>query len=88
VGLITGLLTLPLAPVRGTVWLAQIIQEEAERQLQLDEPAILAALQELEVAREAGVFSEEEIEEAENELVDQLMALRGVSGQESYGQFE
>lgn len=87
-GLITGLLTLPLAPVRGTVWLAQIIQEEAERQLQLDEPAILAALQELEVAREAGVFSEEEIEEAENELVDQLMALRGVSGQESYGQFE
>ncbi len=87
-GLITGLLTLPLAPVRGTVWLAQIIQEEAERQLQLDEPAILAALQELETAREAGVFSEEEIEEAENELVDQLMALRGVSGQESYGQFE
>jgi hypothetical protein len=88
VGLITGLLTLPLAPVRGTVWLAQILQEEAERQLQLDEPAILAALQELEVAREAGDFTEEEIEEAENELVDQLMALRGVSGQESYGQFE
>lgn len=85
-GLITGLLTLPLAPVRGTVWLAQIIQEEAERQLHLDEPAILAALQELEAAREAGDFSEEEIEEAENVLVDQLMALRGVSGQESHGQ--
>ena len=26
-GLITGLLTLPLAPVRGTVWLAERIQE-------------------------------------------------------------
>ena len=84
-GLITGLLTLPLAPVRGTVWLAEIIQAEAERH-EMDEPAILAALQELEVAREAGDFSDEEIEAAENELVDQLMVLRGVGGQESYGQ--
>jgi hypothetical protein len=87
VGLITGLLTLPLAPVRGTVWLAQIIYEEAERLSELDEPSILAALEELEAARDAGVFSEEEIEQAENELVEQLMALRGVGGQESYGQF-
>ena len=86
-GLITGLLTLPLAPVRGAVWLAQIIQEEAEQMSQLDEPSILAALQQLELARETGDFSEEEIEEAENELVDQLMALRGVGGQESHGQF-
>jgi hypothetical protein len=87
VGLITGLLTLPLAPVRGTVWLAQLIYEEAERLSELDEPSILAALEELEAAREAGDFSEEEIEQAENELVEQLMALRGVGGQESYGQF-
>lgn len=86
-GLITGLLTLPLAPVRGTVWLAQLIYEEAERLSELDEPSILAALEELEAARDAGVFSEEEIEQAENELVEQLMALRGVGGQESYGQF-
>jgi hypothetical protein len=85
VGLITSLLTLPLAPVRGTVWLAQIIQAEAERH-ELDEPSILAALQGLEAAREAGDFTEEEIEQAENELVEQLMALRGVGGQESYGQ--
>lgn len=85
-GLITNLLTLPLAPVRGTVWLAQIIQAEAESQ-ELDEPSILAALQELEVAREAGVFSDEETEEAEDELVERLMALRGVGGQESHGQF-
>lgn len=87
-GLITGLLTLPLAPARGVVWLAQIIQEEAEHMSQLDEPSILAALQQLEVARETGEFTEEEIEEAENELVDQLMTLRGVGGQESYGQFQ
>ena len=83
-GLITGLLTLPLAPVRGTVWLAQIIQAEAEAR-ELDEPSILAALEELEAQRAAGNFSEEEIEEAENALVEQLMALRGVGGGEDDG---
>jgi hypothetical protein len=32
-GLLTGLLTLPLAPVRGTVWIAERLLEEAEREL-------------------------------------------------------
>ena len=32
-GLITGLLTLPLAPVRGTVWIAEQLTAEAEREL-------------------------------------------------------
>lgn len=83
-GLITGLLTLPLAPVRGTVWLARLIQEEAES-YELDEPSILAALDQLDAAREAGEFSEDEIEQAENDLVERLMALRGFGGQERDG---
>jgi hypothetical protein len=87
VGLIAALLTLPLAPVRGAVWLAQIIQAEAESQ-ELDEPSILLALEELELAREAGDFSEEEIEQAEDVLVERLMVLRGVGGQETHGRFE
>ena len=36
-GLFTGLLTLPLAPVRSTVWVAEELADEAERQLR-DEP--------------------------------------------------
>jgi len=84
VGLITGLLTLPLAPVRGTVWLASMIQAEAENQ-QYDESAIMTSLQELEAAREAGEFSEDEIEEAENALLERLIGLRGAGGQEWYG---
>lgn len=87
-GLITGLLTLPLAPVRGVVWLAQIIQAEAEQLAELDEPSIIAALQQLELARETGEFTEEEIEEAENALVERLMVLRSGGEQESYGGFE
>ena len=29
-GLIMGLLTLPLAPVRGTVWIAERLEEQAQ----------------------------------------------------------
>lgn len=85
-GLITNLLTLPLAPVRGTVWLARIIQEEMEN-YELDEPSILAALDQLEAAREAGDLSEDEIEQAEDDLVERLMALRGFGGREGDGRF-
>jgi hypothetical protein len=86
-GLISGLLTLPLAPVRGTVWLAELIQAEAEKQ-EYDESSIMARLADLDAARDAGEFSDEEIEAAENALVERLMALRQVGGQESHGGFE
>jgi hypothetical protein len=86
-GLITGLLTLPLAPVRGTMWLASVIQARAEQEA-FDEPAILEALAELDAARADGAFSEEEIEEAEDALLEQLLVVRGVDGEERYGRFE
>lgn len=83
-GLITGLLTLPLAPVRGTVWLAEMIQAQAENELD-EESALLVTLSELESARERGELSEEEIEEAENEILDRLIVIRGFREQESHG---
>jgi Gas vesicle protein G len=83
-GLIMGLLTLPLAPVRGTVWLAEVIQAQAENAMD-EESALQGALAELELAREQGELSDEEIEEAENELLDRLIAIRGIGGQEGYG---
>lgn len=75
-GLITGLLTLPLAPVRGTVWLAERIQEQAEQELQ-DETALRQQLAELEAARESGEYDEAELDAAEDELLAQLIVLRG-----------
>jgi hypothetical protein len=80
-GLITGLLTLPLAPVRGTVWLAERIQEQAEAEL-YDESAIRAGLMELEEAREAGSMAPEEIDAAENDLLERLMEIRGLGREE------
>jgi hypothetical protein len=84
VGLITGLLTFPLAPLRATVWLAERFQEEAEGQL-YDESAITAGLLELEQLRDTGGFDEHEIIDAENALIERLIAVRGFAGEEGYG---
>jgi hypothetical protein len=83
-GLISGLLTLPLAPVRGTVWLAERIQEQAENEL-YDESAIRNGLLELEEARESGELPEEEIDAAEDALLERLMVIRGIGAEETYG---
>lgn len=78
-GLIVGLLTLPLAPVRGTVWLAERIQEQAEREL-YDESAIRAGLLEIEEARAAGEADERELDEIEDALIERLLEIRRLQG--------
>jgi len=83
-GLITGLLTLPLAPVRGTVWLAERIQEQAENEL-YDESAIRAGLLELEEARQSGEVSDEEIDTAEDALLERLIDIRGIGAEGNDG---
>jgi hypothetical protein len=74
-GLITGLLTLPLAPVRGTAWIAERLLEQAEREL-YDERAIRAQLMEIQSAREEGALAEDEATRAEDELLQRLLAAR------------
>jgi Gas vesicle protein G len=83
-GLITGLLTLPLAPVRGTVWLAERIQEQAESEL-YDEGAIREQLFQLEATHAAGEITDEELAEAEDALVERLVAARGLTTEENHG---
>jgi hypothetical protein len=74
-GLITGLLLLPLAPVRGTAWVAEKLLEQAEAEF-YDEGAITAQLQEIESAREAGLIDPQEAERAEDLLVERLLEIR------------
>ena len=74
-GLITGLLTLPLAPIRGTVWIAERIYEQAEAELN-DERTIQAQLMEIQAAREAGEIDEATAAEAEDILLERLIAAR------------
>ena len=86
-GLITGLLTLPLAPVRGTVWLAERIQEQAEAEL-YDEDVIRAQLMEIDAAREAGEIDEEEATQAEDQLLERLIAAREMGADRTHGGFD
>ena len=74
-GLITGLLTLPLAPVRGTVWIGELLLAQAEAEY-YDEGTIRARLMEVEAAREAGEIGDEEAAAIEDELVARLIAGR------------
>ncbi|WP_026413460.1 gas vesicle protein GvpG [Actinomadura oligospora] len=70
-GLFTGLVTLPLAPVRGVVWLAEVLQEQAEAQL-YDPGRIAAEMQAVADAVAAGEMTEDEAAEAEERLIARL----------------
>jgi len=72
-GLITGLLTLPLAPVRGTMWVAERLLEEAEREMN-DPARVEQELLEAEERYERGEISADEFERLEDELLRRLTA--------------
>ena len=74
-GLITGLLTLPLAPVRGTIWLAEQLTEAAENEL-YDEKKILRELMDLEMQEAEGIVAPEERRLREDDLLERLSVAR------------
>lgn len=74
-GLFKALALLPLAPVQGVVWVAEQVQGQVDRIL-LDPDAVLAELADWQRAVDAGEITEEEYLQAEEELLDQLDALR------------
>ena len=55
-GLITGLLTLPIAPVRGVAWITEKVAEQAELEL-YDEGRVLREMAQLDESYAAGVGS-------------------------------
>ncbi len=70
-GLFTGLVTLPLAPVRGVVWIAEQVMEEMEREL-YDEASIRREMLQLELDFEDGLIDQEEREVREEALMERL----------------
>lgn len=82
-GLFTGLLTLPLAPVRGVVAVAEQIRRQAE-EVYYDPVAIRAELAEVDAQRRAGTLTDEEATAREDELIDRLMAGQQI-GRERHG---
>jgi hypothetical protein len=78
-GILTGLLLLPLAPLRGTIWLAERLVEAAERELDED-TTVRRLLVEAEIAFESGELSEGEYEQVEDELLERLELARAGGG--------
>ena len=72
-GLLTALVTLPLAPVRGTIWIAGVLLDEAERQMR-DPAFVEQQLLDAEDAFERGELTDEEFAEIEDELLGRLLS--------------
>jgi hypothetical protein len=77
-GLLSGILLLPLAPVRGTIWVAEKLAEQAARD-QDEEVVVRRLLVEAELALERGDLTLEEYEEAEDALLERLEQARAVA---------
>lgn len=71
-GLITGILGLPLAPVRGTVAVADQVLRQAE-DAYYDPAAIRAQLEDVDRRRASGELSDAEAVAWEDALVDRLL---------------
>jgi hypothetical protein len=74
-GLFKELVLLPLAPVRGTTWVAGQLAEEAERRL-YDEDNIKREMLQLEIEFDEGRLGEKERAAKEDELLDRLAISR------------
>lgn len=72
-GLISGILTWPIAPVRATVALAEQILQEAERQY-YDPNRIRSQLDQIAVQRENGELAPEDADALEEELLVRLLS--------------
>jgi hypothetical protein len=72
-GLLTMPLRLPLLPVQALIGLAEVIRDEAERELY--DPAVARRqLEEIQEARERGAASDEDVARMEREITGRLIA--------------
>ncbi|WP_329192199.1 MULTISPECIES: gas vesicle protein GvpG [unclassified Streptomyces] len=70
-GLLTHLLTLPMAPVRAVTWVAQRVVDQAEQEY-YDPAPIWRSLGELEQRLLLGEIDQETFDRQEDELIDRL----------------
>jgi chorismate mutase len=83
-GLLTGILGLPLAPLRGTVAVAEQVLRQAEAEY-YDPARIRAELEEVSRLREDGDLSPEDAAAWEDALIERLMAGQRRARKEPHG---
>lgn len=71
-GLFSAIIGAPLAPLKGTVWIAEQVRDEAEKR-HYDPGAIRRQLEEVSAAKESGAISADEADELERDLVARLL---------------
>jgi LPS O-antigen subunit length determinant protein (WzzB/FepE family) len=81
-GLFKELALLPVAPLRGTVKVAEVLAEEADRRL-YDEDNIKRELIQLEIDAEEGRVGEVERARVEEELMERLAVARRRGAEEA-----
>jgi gas vesicle protein GvpG len=77
-GLITALVTLPLAPVRGVGWIAERLYERAWEEA-FSEAAIRRELTAAQRDLEEGRMTEQDYDDIEEVLIQRLIAAKGTN---------
>jgi chorismate mutase len=83
-GLLSGILKLPVAPLTGTIAVAEQVLRQAEKEF-YDPARIRAQLEEVARLRDEGALSDEEAIAWEDELVERLMIGQQRAGEERHG---
>ncbi|MGK4066085.1 c-type cytochrome biogenesis protein CcmI [Rothia sp. HC945] len=71
-GIFSAIFSAPFAPLRGTVWVAEQVRDEAEKQF-YDRGKIRRQLEEVADARRDGRLDDSEADQLERELVGRLL---------------
>lgn len=80
-GLFTGVLTAPLAPIRALLWVAEHLAAHAEADESFRAPSVQEQLMDVDEALAAGEISAERAAELEDELLARLISTRpGAAG--------
>jgi chorismate mutase len=84
VGLLAGILGLPVAPLRGTIAVAEQILKQAEQEF-YDPSRIRAELAEVARMREEGELADDEATAWEDTLIERLMTSNHRAREERHG---
>lgn len=71
-GLIKEIVLLPVAPVRGTLWVAELIADQVEQE-RYSGGAAVAQLDEVEEAKQRGDLDEEEAAERQEQILGEQL---------------
>ena len=75
-GLLSTLLTLPVAPIKGVIWLGEVIQDQVEQKLH-DPANVRRELEQIDEAAAAGELGHGEKAEAQQAVVDRMVRPAG-----------